>query len=131
MAHADPLNCVTGMIELYDGYNIHYIFKRCNDAFSKLKTVGYTQHLLNTLQNYMGVLQYVLLKEERETGPHRKESDTREKYSKYIKLCASGDLTNNTLRIATCNLDDGVEEDCLNKIRTVTDLDYRFFYANT
>lgn len=75
----------------------------------------------------MGVLQYVLLREERETGPHRKESDTREKYSKDIKLCASGDLTNNTLRIATCYLDDGLEKDCLNKTKTVTDLDYLFF----
>ncbi|CAC5363815.1 unnamed protein product [Mytilus coruscus] len=112
---------------LYNGYNIHNIFIKCNVALEKLSTVRYTQPLIKNLQNYMGVLQYILMKENIETGEHKSDLNSRKKYSKYMKLSAAGDLTHTNLRIATCYLDDGVKEDCLDKIRTVTDSDDNFF----
>ncbi|VDI13358.1 Hypothetical predicted protein [Mytilus galloprovincialis] len=115
------------LLELYDGCNIHYISKRCNESLNKLMNVGYTQPLIKRLQNYLGVLQYILIKEEKQKGKDSADSNARKKYSEYMKLSASGDLTHNTLRIATCYLDDGVKEKCLNMIRTVTDLGEDFF----
>ncbi|CAC5422016.1 unnamed protein product [Mytilus coruscus] len=75
----------------------------------------------------MGVLQYILLRKEKETGKHKKDSDTREQYSKYMKSSASGDLTHNTLRIATCYLGDDLKEDCFAIIRRVTEPDGHLF----
>ncbi|VDI79886.1 Hypothetical predicted protein [Mytilus galloprovincialis] len=106
MASLNLANVVKGLMELYDRDDIQYSLRRCNDALDKLTNVGYTQHLIKKLQNYMGVLQYTLLRKENETGEYSSSSDSRTKYSEYMALSASGDLTHNTLRIATCYLDD-------------------------
>lgn len=114
------------LASLYDGYNIKHILLKCKLALEKLSSGKYTQSLIKNLQNYIGVLQYILFKEKKETGGHRKDSDTRETYSKYLNLSALGDLTHTKLRIATCYLDDGVKEDCLQTIRDVTNSDDNF-----
>ncbi|VDI25833.1 Hypothetical predicted protein [Mytilus galloprovincialis] len=111
------------LFKLYDGYNIPHIYERCNKTLDKLTTVRYRQPLIKKVQNFMGVLQYLLHREEKD----RVDSDSRKKYSEYMKLSASGDLTHNPLRIATCYLDDGVKEDCLNIIRRVTDSDGQLY----
>ncbi|CAC5422007.1 unnamed protein product [Mytilus coruscus] len=54
--------------KLYDGYNIQNILLRCDMALEKLKTISYTQPLIKNLQNYMGLLQYILLREEKKTS---------------------------------------------------------------
>lgn len=122
-AFSESLGFGHSLLDLYDGYNIHNIYKRCNETLDKLTTVRYKQPLIKKLQNYMGVLQYLLHREEKD----RVDSDSRNKYSEYMKLSASGDLAHNPLRIATCYLDDGVKEDCLNIIRRVTDSDGQLY----
>ncbi|CAC5422013.1 unnamed protein product [Mytilus coruscus] len=107
--------------------NIHYVINRCHEVLDKLKTVRFIQPFIKKLQNYMGVLQYILVKEEKKTGKDKCNSDTRKKYLKYMRLSAPGDLTHSTLRIATCYLDDDVKKDCFTIIRKVTELDEHFF----
>ncbi|CAG2250581.1 unnamed protein product [Mytilus edulis] len=88
---------------LYDGYNINHILTKCNLALKKLSP------------------------EKDQIGEHRDDSDTRETYSKYLKLSALGDLTHTKLRNATCYLDDGVKEECIKTIKAVTDSEDNFF----
>ncbi|XP_071177817.1 uncharacterized protein [Mytilus edulis] len=112
--------------KLYDGYNINKILLRCHEVLEKLKTVSYAQPFVKILQNCMGVLQYVLLMKEKQTFACTKHSINRRKYTNFMELSFAGEVTNTNLRIATCYLDDGVTEDCLKIIQTVTGQTNRF-----
>ncbi|CAC5355436.1 unnamed protein product [Mytilus coruscus] len=107
--------------KLYDGYNIENSFLRCSEVLEKLTTVNYAQPFIKLLQNCMGALQYILLKEEKVIFGDTTDSNARRAYLKYTKQSLAGDRTHTSLRIATCYLDGGVKEDCLNIVRTVTD----------
>lgn len=107
--------------KLYDGYNIQNIYFQCVMALEKLKKISYTQPLIKNLQNTMGFLQYILLRE------NMTDLDRRNKYSKLLKESAPGDSTHTNLRAATSYLDDGVKKDCLSITRTVTDMDDNYF----
>ncbi|CAG2247013.1 unnamed protein product [Mytilus edulis] len=111
----------SGFHQLYVGYGIKNNFDRCSFVLENLTAITYSQPLIILLQNYMGVLHYILLQEEKKTGESTEHSMTRDKYSTYIKLSAVEDLPHINLRIATCYLDDGA--DCLNIIKKVTNTD--------
>lgn len=106
--------------KLYNGYNINKILLRCHEVLEKLKTVSYAQPFVKILQNCMGVLQYVLLIKDKQTFACTKHSVNRRKYTNFMEFSFAGEVTNTNLRIATCYLDDGVTDDCLKILQTVT-----------
>ncbi|CAC5355442.1 unnamed protein product [Mytilus coruscus] len=121
MAQQYHATSVHSFWKLYDGYNTEESLSRCKDAMQKLTLVMYAQPFIKLLQNCMGVLQYIRLNEEKLIFGDTTDSNARREYLKYMKLSLVGDRTHTSLRIATCYLDDGVTEECLNIIRTVTD----------
>lgn len=89
-----------------------------------LVTTGYAQPVIKLLQNSIGVLQYVRLREKKELQEHTSVSDAKQQWLKYTKLSFEGDLTHTSLREATCLLDCGALPECLIILRTVTDQTY-------
>ncbi|XP_052074021.1 uncharacterized protein LOC127711905 [Mytilus californianus] len=121
MAQQYHATSVHSFWKLYDVYNTKKSLSRCKDAMQRLTTVMYAQPFIKLLQNCMGVLEYIRLKEKKLTVEDTTDTTERSQYLKYMKMSLVGDRTHTSLRIATCYLDDGVKEECLNIIRTVTD----------
>ena len=110
---------VHSFLNLYDGYNIPNIYLRCTKVLDKLTSISYAQPYKKLLQNCIVVQQYILMKNRKESSGRIDSSDTKNEYLRGM-ISSVTDLTHSSLRIATCCLADGVKDECLKIMRTVT-----------
>ncbi|CAG2194691.1 unnamed protein product [Mytilus edulis] len=119
MANQFHVTSVHSFLNLYDGHNISNIYLRCTEVLDKLTSISYAQPYKKLLQNCIVVQQYILMKKRKESSGLIESSDTKNEYLRGM-ISSVTDLTHSSLRIATCCLDDGVKDECLKIIRTVT-----------
>ncbi|CAC5355435.1 unnamed protein product [Mytilus coruscus] len=116
MAQTYHLIGVNALWTLYDGYSVNHIIVRCNDVLEKLKILKYASPFMKLSQNCMGVLQYIILRNEKE----KNVSELKQLCLENMVACVPADRTHTILRIATCLLDFGAQDECLHIIQNVT-----------
>ncbi|CAC5379872.1 unnamed protein product [Mytilus coruscus] len=118
-SNGTTVTSVHSFLNLYNGHSIANIYLRCKEVLEKLTSISYSQPYMKLLLNCIVIKQYILIKNAKETSGRIESSDTQNEYLRNMKSSVT-DRTHTSLRIATCFLDDGVKEECLKIIRTVT-----------
>ncbi|XP_071177818.1 uncharacterized protein [Mytilus edulis] len=124
MAQTYHLIGVNALWTFYNGYNVKHIILRCNDVLEKLKILKYASPFVKLLQNCIGVLQYINIRNEKEALV----SELKQQCLENMVACVPADRTHTILRIATCLLDFGAQDECLNIIQYVTN-HQKFYFS--